>query len=181
LFRVLRLGFLFYKCFFAGGHARWILDSPRWVESGVSILFLEGLKAVLDHRRSVFVPELEQDFCAANGFHSPGAQKCCLRRWWSTRAFSRSFLNRFTRVTAESPSDSNIGHISSKACQTLPPKLVNSVVETLKRVRNGSAGLPSHTRREKTNDLFLRKALRWCDLLDGPGSKEFHAGQWILP
>jgi midasin (ATPase involved in ribosome maturation) len=106
---------------------------------------VEGLTAVLGHRRSVFVPELEQYFCAANGLHSPGAQKHCLRRWWSTRAFSRSFLNMFTRVIAESPSDADIEHISSKVCPTLPTKLVTSVVEALKRVKNGSAGLPSHS------------------------------------
>jgi hypothetical protein len=48
-------------------------------------------------------------------------------------------------------------------------------LETLKNVRNGLVALPSHSRREIADEFNLRKALRWCDLLDGPGSKEFHA------
>jgi midasin (ATPase involved in ribosome maturation) len=52
---------------------------------------------------------------------------------------------------------------------------VNLVVETPMYVRTGLAGLPSHSRREIADEFNQRYALRWCDLLDGPGSKEFHA------
>jgi hypothetical protein len=48
-------------------------------------------------------------------------------------------------------------------------------VETLHNVRTGLVALPSHSRREIADEFNLRNALRWCDLLDGPGSKEFHA------
>jgi hypothetical protein len=81
----------------------------------------------------------------------------------------------FARGIVESPPYTDIEHITLIAYPTLPPQLVKSVVKTLKNARNGLVGLSSHSRRDIANGFNLRNALRCCDLLEGLGSKEFHA------
>ena len=58
---------------------------------------LEGLNAVLDHRRSVWVPESGVEVCAAPGFRLLAAQNPA-SSGWGRRQLPRSFLNRFVSV-----------------------------------------------------------------------------------
>ena len=61
---------------------------------------LEGLNALLDHRASVFVPELGRAFACPQGFRVFAAQNP-VAEGGGRRGLPRSFLNRFTRVHVE--------------------------------------------------------------------------------
>ena len=58
---------------------------------------LEGLNACLDHRASVYIPELGTTFDCAPGFRVFGCQNP-LQQGGGRKGLPKSFLNRFTQV-----------------------------------------------------------------------------------
>jgi midasin (ATPase involved in ribosome maturation) len=127
---------------------------------------LEGLNAILDHRRSVFVSELGLEVHAVGEFRVFAAQNAA-HQGGGRRGLPRSFLNRFTRVNVEAPSDSDIAYIASATHPTINPSTVRDIVSTLRGVSVALAALGVHG--HDVDGSNLRDALRWCDLLDGIG------------
>jgi midasin len=60
---------------------------------------LEGLNACLDHRATVFIPELAASFECPPSFRVFGCQNP-LQQGGGRKGLPRSFLNRFTQVSA---------------------------------------------------------------------------------
>lgn len=60
---------------------------------------LEGLNAVLDHRGSAYIPELDKTFYISKQTRLFGCQNP-LKEGGNRRGLPKSFLNRFTQVRA---------------------------------------------------------------------------------
>lgn len=124
-------------------------DGPllRAVRSGCWVLLdelnlagqsvLEGLNALLDHRRQVFVPELGTTVACAPGFRLFGAQNP-LSEGGGRRGLPRSFLNRFSRVRVDLLLEGDLSFIGSEshACAACD-------VGGLRRAARGIAGVLS--------------------------------------
>lgn len=121
---------------------------------------LEGLNSILDHRRSIFVPEIGREFFADAGFRVFGAQNAVFGGG-GRRGLPRSFLNRFTRVAVEPYSEDDVIHIAKTTHPQIESIDIQNIVRTVRAV-NGTI-----SRGSSEEALNLRDVLRWCDLLDG--------------
>ncbi|GMG16964.1 unnamed protein product [Phytophthora fragariaefolia] len=140
---------------------------------------LEGLNSCLDHRGSVYIPELDREFECPPTFRVFAAQNP-LRQGGGRKGLPKSFLNRFTRVFVETLSEKDLIHIASSMypslhCaiaetrmsdldvvgQTLLQRMIgfNRAVheDTMVNCRYGRLGAPW--------EFNLRDVFRFCDLL----------------
>ncbi len=123
---------------------------------------LEGLNSLLDHRRSVFIPELVSEIVAHPDFRIFAAQNPA-REGCGRRGLPQSFLNRFTKVAVEAPSDNDLIVIAAATHPRVSKHAITDVVRTLRLLKihfeNNSGGAT-------TAEFGLRQVLRWCRLLD---------------
>lgn len=124
---------------------------------------LEGLNSILDHRRSIYVPELGKEVGAHSSFRVFGAQNPAVEGG-GRRGLPRSFLNRFTKVQVEEAASEDILCIVKTLHPAINEVVVNHVIMTLQEVKKG---LEREDYRFEQSALGLRDALRWCDLLSG--------------
>ncbi|KAG7383928.1 AAA ATPase midasin [Phytophthora pseudosyringae] len=140
---------------------------------------LEGLNSCLDHRGSVYIPELDREFECPPTFRVFAAQNP-LRQGGGRKGLPKSFLNRFTRVFVETLHEQDLIHIASSmyptlhrpvaetemsdsalAEQTLLERMIgfNRAVheDTMVRCKYGRLGAPW--------EFNLRDVFRFCDLL----------------
>ncbi|KAG2527895.1 hypothetical protein JM18_003447 [Phytophthora kernoviae] len=138
---------------------------------------LEGLNSCLDHRGSVYIPELDREFECPPSFRVFAAQNP-LRQGGGRKGLPKSFLNRFTRVFVETLHEQDLIHIASSMyptlhCpfvgvaastitgQTLLERMIgfNRAVheDTMVNCRYGRLGAPW--------EFNLRDVFRFCDLL----------------
>lgn len=73
---------------------------------------LEGLNSCLDHRGSVYIPELDREFECPSTFKVFAAQNP-LRQGGGRKGLPKSFLNRFTRVFVDTLEEQDLIHIAS--------------------------------------------------------------------
>ena len=138
---------------------------------------LEGLNSCLDHRASVYIPELGETFACPPSFRIFAAQNP-LAQGGGRKGLPKSFLNRFTKVYVEALSTEDLRGIVQNKFPILPSDLVESIVQFNDSVqkdiedrRYGQLGSPW--------EFNLRDVFRWCDLIkyhyDKTGSLELGA------
>jgi len=133
---------------------------------------LEGLNALLDHRREVFLPAIGQTIPAHPGFRLFAAQNP-VADGGGRKGLPRSFLNRFTRVVLASLSLADLRHI----CQycygdTVESSMIDRAVDLIVAMGKAATGtldgLPDGSEPFQGSfdwDWNLRDALRLCKLL----------------
>ncbi|TDL22264.1 P-loop containing nucleoside triphosphate hydrolase protein [Rickenella mellea] len=122
---------------------------------------LEGLNAVLDHRGTVYIPELDRSFirhpdfrifAAQNPFHQGGGRK----------GLPKSFVNRFTKVYVDALSPDDMLLI----CRHLFPNLPTSI---LRQMIIFNSSLNDQAKAGKFDggpwEFNLRDLIRWASLL----------------
>lgn len=67
---------------------------------------LEGLNAILDHRKTVYIPELNQEFKCHPDFFIFASQNP-IEHGIGRKNLPKSFLNRFTKIYLEDLNDDN--------------------------------------------------------------------------
>lgn len=82
---------------------------------------LEGLNSCLDHRGTVYIPELDRSFECPRTFRVFAAQNP-LRQGGGRKGLPKSFLNRFTRVFVETLHEQDLIHIAT----SMYPKLAGA-------------------------------------------------------
>lgn len=140
---------------------------------------LEGLNACLDHRSTVYIPELDKYFECSPNFRVFGAQNP-LNQGGGRKGLPQSFLNRFCRVYVDELSNDDMFII----CKNSYPNVVsddvlkcminfNSLLHeaTMIRCEFGTSGRPW--------EFNLRDLFRWLDLLSsfqksGSDNSEFN-------
>ncbi|CAJ1949588.1 unnamed protein product [Cylindrotheca closterium] len=125
---------------------------------------LEGLNSCLDHRASVYIPELGKNFDCPSSFRVFAAQNP-LAQGGGRKGLPKSFLNRFTKVYVEALKDSDLSSILVSRYPTLEHKLVQKMIgfnetihqDVVDKREYGSEGSPW--------EFNLRDVFRWCDLI----------------
>lgn len=136
---------------------------------------LEGLNSCLDHRGTVYIPELDREFECPPSFRVFAAQNP-LRQGGGRKGLPKSFLNRFTRVFVETLHEQDLIHIATSmypalaagggarlgSTRSLLEKMLafNSTVhdDTMVACKYGRAGAPW--------EFNLRDVFRFCELLE---------------
>lgn len=128
---------------------------------------LEGLNAVLDHRGTVYIPELGRSFIRHPSFRIFAAQNP-LNQGGGRKGLPKSFVNRFTKVYVEELSPSDLFMI----CQHLFPDTDQSVVQAMisynMRLQEAVGNQRKFAREGSPWEFNLRDVIRWGSLLRTP-------------
>jgi midasin len=124
---------------------------------------LEGLNSCLDHRASVFIPELGETFNCPPSFRVFAAQNP-LGQGGGRKGLPKSFLNRFTKVYVEALNDTDLQLIVSGRFPKIPADVRTAMVDFNSTIHKsvvvkhdfGDAGSPW--------EFNLRDVFRWCEL-----------------
>lgn len=95
---------------------------------------LEGLNAVLDHRGSVFIPELGRTFDKHPDFRIFAAQNP-VQQGGGRKGLPKSFLNRFTKVYVQEHKRSDLQVICRHLYPGVPADIIDAVIEFSSRLQ----------------------------------------------
>jgi len=163
-----------------GGHFEWrdgpllqALKENSWILLDelnlASQSVLEGLNACLDHRGSVFIPELNKTFKihdsenAGNFSRIFGCQNP-VRQGGARKGLPKSFLNRFTQVYIESLTVEDFYFVLQASFPTLPPTIVELMSKFSSKIQEEICQKVSFGARGSPWDINLRDLLRWAQL-----------------
>jgi midasin len=163
-----------------GGHFEWrdgpllqALKTKSWILLDelnlASQSVLEGLNACLDHRGSVYIPELNRTFQVSSSNNSSLGSKIfgCqnpVRQGGARKGLPKSFLNRFIQVYVDSLSVEDFVFVLRKSAPDIPgpiAKLMSTFASRLHTIicqqgQFGGKGSPW--------DINLRDLMRWTEL-----------------
>ncbi|KLT40914.1 hypothetical protein CC85DRAFT_321131 [Cutaneotrichosporon oleaginosum] len=123
---------------------------------------LEGLNAVLDHRGTVYIPELGRSFDRHPAFRVFAAQNP-LTQGGGRKGLPKSFLNRFTKVYLQEHTSEDLLMI----CRGLypEPELVERMIAFNEAIREATMLTRSIGREGSPWEFNLRDLFRWFGLL----------------
>lgn len=125
---------------------------------------LEGLNACLDHRTTVYIPELQREFKCSPEFRVFAAQNP-QSQGGGRKGLPKSFMNRFTQVFVMALSCDDLHYIVSSLHPRLHPelsrKMINFVNQIHHQVESRSFGLIGGPW-----EFNLRDVLRWVELVE---------------
>lgn len=125
---------------------------------------LEGLNAVLDHRGTVFIPELGRSFTRHPAFRIFAAQNP-LQQGGGRKGLPRSFVNRFTKVYVEELSANDLMLVCRHLFPDSDINVLRAMIDYNARL-NEEAGLRNTFARLGCPWEFnLRDVIRWGTLL----------------
>ncbi|KAG8732853.1 hypothetical protein FRC11_010513 [Ceratobasidium sp. 423] len=128
---------------------------------------LEGLNAVLDHRGTVFIPELGREFTKHPNFRVFAAQNP-LGQGGGRKGLPKSFVNRFTKVYVEALSRDDLQVI----CRLMDPSMDNDLADMLtfnERLCEQVVNQGRFGREGSPWEFNLRDLTRWISLWKSPG------------
>eukprot|EP01135_Chromosphaera_perkinsii_P003042 Nk52_evm24s233 gene=Nk52_evmTU24s233 len=125
---------------------------------------LEGLNACLDHRSSIYIPELDLNVDCPTGFRIFGAQNPTTQGG-GRKGLPKSFLNRFTKIYVDQLSKYDLEFIANAHYPEIGTELISRMIafngrlfeETMVKCSFGTKGSPW--------EFNLRDVFRWCDLM----------------
>ncbi|KAJ1310100.1 hypothetical protein OPQ81_006847 [Rhizoctonia solani] len=123
---------------------------------------LEGLNAVLDHRGSVFIPELGREFTKHPNFRVFAAQNP-LGQGGGRKGLPKSFVNRFTKVYVEALSRDDLQVI----CGLIDPSMDDNLADMLnfnERLCEQVINQGIFGREGSPWEFNLRDLIRWISL-----------------
>lgn len=133
---------------------------------------LEGLNSCLDHRATVFVPELGESFDCPPTFRVFAAQNP-LGQGGGRKGLPKSFLNRFTKVYIDSLTDDDMNMI----VQTKYPQQIKieRMIEFNAKVHESAVQDGQFGRFGSPWEFNLRDVFRWCELFLESGRNHDHS------
>ncbi|GLE05581.1 hypothetical protein PINS_up014613 [Pythium insidiosum] len=151
---------------------------------------LEGLNSCLDHRGTVYIPELDREFECPPTFRVFAAQNP-LRQGGGRKGLPKSFLNRFTRVFVDTLGEEDLIHIASSVYPRLAGGELTSPEQTnvLERMIAFNTTIHKDTMEDCTYgrqgapwEFNLRDVFRMCELMQQhePSLETIDAqGSWV--
>ncbi|EAX95447.1 hypothetical protein TVAG_243360 [Trichomonas vaginalis G3] len=129
-----------------------ILDELNLASQSV----LEGLNSCLDHRASLFVPELGEEFKCHPNFRIFGCQNPAAGGG-GRKCLPRSFLNRFTRVYVEELTEEDFDYIISNSYEELKNQttLRSKMISFIRQLNELKLEF----------EFNLRDVFRWCQMM----------------
>jgi midasin len=163
-----------------GGHFEWrdgpllqALKSNSWILLDelnlASQSVLEGLNACLDHRGSVFIPELNKTFKifeseeTSNFSRIFGCQNP-VRQGGARKGLPKSFLNRFTQVFIEALTVEDFSFVLQTTFPMLPKSLVDLMSKFSSTIQEEICQKGTFGAKGSPWDINLRDLMRWAHL-----------------
>ncbi|CAG8546883.1 12320_t:CDS:10, partial [Dentiscutata heterogama] len=137
---------------------------------------LEGLNSCLDHRESIYVPELDKEFFCAQGFRVFGAQNP-MYQGGGRKGLPRSFINRFTQVYIEQLTNNDLLFICKSLFPRIKDIILKKIIEFNTRINEDIMIKCLYGRSGAPWEFNLRDVLRWLELL----SKDYSLGFYSSP
>lgn len=140
---------------------------------------LEGLNSCLDHRASVYIPEISKTFDCPASFRIFAAQNP-LAQGGGRKGLPKSFLNRFTKVYVEALSPDDLYNIVLSQFPNISEQVVKkmisfntSIQSDIENGKYGQSGSPW--------EFNLRDIFRWCELVckDGDAIEGVARGEYV--
>ncbi|KAI0822070.1 midasin [Trametes gibbosa] len=125
---------------------------------------LEGLNAVLDHRGTVYIPELGRSFVRHPSFRVFAAQNP-LHQGGGRKGLPKSFLNRFTKVYVQEMSSADLLLICRNLFPNYPSDLLEKMITYMNVLNEETMVKRSFAREGAPWEFNLRDVIRWTTLL----------------
>lgn len=125
---------------------------------------LEGLNAILDHRGTVFIPELGRTFVRHPSFRVFAAQNP-LHQGGGRKGLPKSFLDRFTKVYVEELSADDVFIICREQFEDCDESLVRRMITFNTLLDHAVVQQRSFGREGSPWEFNLRDIMRWSELL----------------
>jgi midasin len=125
---------------------------------------LEGLNAVLDHRGSVYIPELGQSFIRHPSFRIFAAQNP-LRQGGGRKGLPKSFVNRFTKVYVEELTSDDMLLVCQHLFPDYPAPMLRGMIEYNALLAREIVVNRRFARDGHPWEFNLRDVVRWASLL----------------
>ncbi|KAL0578801.1 AAA ATPase midasin [Marasmius crinis-equi] len=125
---------------------------------------LEGLNAVLDHRGTVYIPELGRSFVKHPSFRIFAAQNP-LSQGGGRKGLPKSFMNRFTKVYVEQLSAADLVLVCHHYFPDIDRDLLQAMVTFNSSLNDAVSVQKAFAREGSPWEFNLRDVLRWCSLI----------------
>ncbi|WVQ83143.1 hypothetical protein IAT38_005281 [Cryptococcus sp. DSM 104549] len=141
---------------------------------------LEGLNAVLDHRGTVYIPELGKSFDRHPDFRVFAAQNP-LQQGGGRKGLPKSFLNRFTKVYLQEHTAEDL-MIICRDLHPMPVDIVENMIAFNEVMRVQTMITRAIGREGSPWEFNLRDLFRWFSLLKQPNGleKTDHPAEYFL-
>ncbi|KAH9080394.1 midasin [Lactarius deliciosus] len=127
---------------------------------------LEGLNAILDHRGTVYVPELGRSFSRHPSFRIFAAQNP-IQQGGGRKGLPKSYVNRFTKVYVDPLTTTDLLLISKHAFPDYPEDWLKSMITYNSLLETETVMKRSFGRDGSPWEFNLRDIFRWGALLCG--------------
>ncbi|KAG5506394.1 hypothetical protein JKF63_05897 [Porcisia hertigi] len=144
-----------------------ILDELNLASQSV----LEGLNALLDHRSTVFIPELNEEFHAHADFRVFACQNPLLEGG-GRKGLPSSFINRFIKVRVEAFEVDDLIVIAQAVCPDIGEATLRRMVDFVGRLQHDTMVRREYGLRGSPWEFNLRDVLRWAKLIQSYGLRE---------
>ncbi|KAG8831558.1 hypothetical protein FRC17_002942, partial [Serendipita sp. 399] len=125
---------------------------------------LEGLNAVLDHRGTVFIPELGRSFARHPSFRLFAAQNP-VQQGGGRKGLPKSFVNRFTKVYLDELDAVDLLMIIRRQQTALPEHIARDIIRFNQKIHVDTTVLKIWGSRGSPWEFNLRDIMRWLKLL----------------
>ncbi|KAF7294417.1 Midasin [Mycena kentingensis (nom. inval.)] len=125
---------------------------------------LEGLNAVLDHRGTVYIPELSRSFTRHPNFRIFAAQNP-LNQGGGRKGLPKSFVNRFTKVYVEELMPGDLLLVCQHLFPAIDQPTLRAMIEFNSTLNHEVSVKRSFARAGSPWEFNLRDVLRWASLL----------------
>ncbi|KAJ3255785.1 hypothetical protein HK103_006043 [Boothiomyces macroporosus] len=125
---------------------------------------LEGLNACLDHRATVYIPELDKHFSCHPDFRVFAAQNP-QSQGGGRKGLPKSFVNRFTLVYVEELTKDDLVFICKNLYPQLPSSIGEKMIEFNEIIKRETMDLHNFGWLGSPWEFNLRDILRWIELM----------------
>ncbi|KAJ7451619.1 midasin nuclear AAA ATPase [Mycena latifolia] len=130
---------------------------------------LEGLNAVLDHRGTVYIPELGRSFTRHPAFRIFAAQNP-LNQGGGRKGLPKSFVNRFTKVYVEELTSSDLLLVCQHLFPGIAPEILQAMISFNTTLNAEVSVKRSFARAGSPWEFNLRDVIRWATLVESSAS-----------
>ncbi|KZT67287.1 hypothetical protein DAEQUDRAFT_812985 [Daedalea quercina L-15889] len=140
---------------------------------------LEGLNAVLDHRGTVYIPELGRSFKRHPSFRIFAAQNP-LSQGGGRKGLPKSFVNRFTKVYIQELTPSDLLLICQHMFPTQSEDYLRAMISFTSQLSEDVQNRRDFGRQGAPWEFNLRDVIRWATLLEQAGP-QCHPTEFLDP
>ena len=125
---------------------------------------LEGLNSCLDHRATIYIPEIDQSFSCPPSFRIFACQNPTMQGG-GRKGLPKSFLNRFTKVYIDQLLPSDLLFICQQTFPQIDPILLDRMISFNSKLYTETMIERNFGRNGSPWEFNLRDLFRWCHLM----------------